>query len=461
MSIIKKMNEMLNNKDSRRFVANVIGNYAIKGGAMIVSFLVMPAYLNYFQSQALLGMWFTATALLNWIMMFDFGIGGGVRNEIVAPLETGDKKTLKQIFSAAYVSVGAIVLILLVVQHFIVQQVDWFSVLAVSPNEISERTLKLTIHILIIGVCVRFFSVLTTHILYAMQKATLAGLLNLISNILILVYMLIAHPLGNETDLIILAFVQAFSANIPAIIAMVMLFCGKLKGTTPSFRAFQWERAKKILGSGSGLFYLQILITVVFGVKEIFISWFVGPEQVVDYQIYFKLIGIVGSLFALALTPIWSAVTKALVQNKISWVKGLHKKGMQIICLFSIGQLILVFAMPWIAKIWLGVGATTIHWEYGLLFCVYNVLYMWVMMDYQFACGMNRIRAISIGLSVACVLNILFAYFGCKIYPGWITVVVATALAVIPCALLVSVDLKKYINMLEQKNKNSGAECHE
>lgn len=63
-------------KESRRLLINVLGNYLSKGGAMIVSLLVMPAYMRYFKSKAVLGMWFTVIQLLNWIMLFDFGIGG-------------------------------------------------------------------------------------------------------------------------------------------------------------------------------------------------------------------------------------------------------------------------------------------------------------------------------------------------------------------------------------------------
>ena len=71
----------LGDKDNRRLLFNVAGNYLVKGAAMLVSLLVMPAYMRYFESQAVLGMWFTLIQLLNWIMLLDFGIGGGLRNK--------------------------------------------------------------------------------------------------------------------------------------------------------------------------------------------------------------------------------------------------------------------------------------------------------------------------------------------------------------------------------------------
>ena len=87
----KVLTRYLGDKDNRTLLLNVAGNYLVKGGAMLVSLLMMPAYMRYFESQAVLGMWFTLIQLLNWIMLLDFGIGGGLRNKIVEPLQKGDK----------------------------------------------------------------------------------------------------------------------------------------------------------------------------------------------------------------------------------------------------------------------------------------------------------------------------------------------------------------------------------
>ena len=447
--IIEKTRKALQSRENFCLLINVIGNYMVKGAAMIVSLLIMPAYMNYFSSDVLLGMWFTATALLNWIMMFDFGIGGGVRNEIIAPLENGDKKKIKEILSTAYISVGMIVVILIILQQFVVEKINWYPLLALQSSDITEPTLKLVIHILVIGVCVRFFCVLVCHILYALQNAVAASFLNLMSNVIILVYMLLVEPTGSENDIVSLAWVQAIATNLPSLIAMIVLFTGRLKGSLPSLQFFNGECAKKILGTGGGMFYLQILITFVFGVKEVFISWFVGPAQVVEYQVYYKLIGVVGGLFALALTPIWSAVTKALVQRKINWIKRLYAKGVQIIGMLSACQILLVVLMPWIVKVWLGENSIKVDLGFSLLFCVYNVLYMLVMMGYQLTCGLGRFRAIVPGLTLAVVLNVVLAYIGCKLYHSWITVIVATTVAVIPCALWVHGDIRKYLDQLK------------
>lgn len=451
---LKKMvNTYLKNADNRRLLINVAGNYLVKGGAMLVSLLVMPAYMRYFPSQAVLGMWFTVVQLLNWIMLLDFGIGGGLRNKIVEPLQKGNKDRVIELTSAAYISVAGIVLVLIVLQHFVVDALNWYTILGLPQSEISESTLKKMVHILVIGVCIRFFSVLICHVLYALQKAVLPGFINLISSALIMLYLLFAKPTNSETDIVVLAYVNSIANNLPALIATVWVFATVLKGMWPRISAFTKNAASEVLGTGGMLFYLQIIIMVLFNVKELYISWFVGSEAVVEYQIYYKLIGMIGGLFSLALNPVWSAVTKALVEKKEEWIRSLYRKEMELIAIFGIAQIILVVAMPMIVKIWLGESAIAVSRVYAILFCIYNLIYMWMMLNYNFACGMGRTRVISIWLTIAGIGNLLLTMWGCGVYKSWITVVVATAIASIPCTVVVQNDIFKVIKNMNDKKE--------
>lgn len=434
---IRNIKQLLKHKDNIQLIKNVAGNYMVKGGAMIVSLLLTPAYMSYFPSQTLLGMWFTAIALLNWLMLFDFGIGGGIRNQLVAPLAQNDKQTVREILSAGYFSVGAIVVVLVILQYFIVPLVDWYVVFGISPTEISKTSLDTVVHILVSGILIRFFTVLISHVFYAMQKATVPGLLILISNILILVYIWISDPSGTEKDIIRLAVVQALATNLPTIAATAILFCGKLRRTFPTFSALKFSRVKSILGSGTGLFYLQILLTLVFGVKEIFITWFAGTAQVVDYNIYLKLIGVVATLFSLALTPVWSAVTKDYVDCNYQRIRKLYTVGIGVMLAFGMGQLLLIALLPYIAEIWLGSNAIAVSRTYAAVYSLYNLIYMWTMLNYNFACGMGRVKVIAVCLTMAAIINVALSYWWCAINPSWIMVIAATAVASIPCAMIV------------------------
>lgn len=436
----------IKNKNDKLLLISIIGNYLVKGGALVVSLFIMPAYMNYFHSNTMLGMWFTVIQLLNWIMLLDFGVGSGIRNKIIEPLKNGDRTRVISLISNTYISVVALVFSLTFVHLMIVEKINWYSILSITSKDISQSQLILMINILVIGIIVRFFSVIISQILYALQKSILPNAMILTSNIIILAF-LVFYKGNEENNIIILAYVNSIANNIPALIVTVWIFRTTLKGFWPRVSYFSMQVVKEVLETGGILFYIQIIFMLLFNVKEIYISWFIGTAEVVEYQIYYKLIGIIGGLYALALNPVWSAVTKAIVDGNKIWIQKLYKKAMYIIAAFGVLQFILVMMMPIIVKIWLGNHAIKISFFYGIAFSLYNVIYMWMMLNYNFACGMGRTEIISIYITFAAIANYILTIYACQILHSWISVIIATAIVSFPCAFVIQRDIKAALNL--------------
>lgn len=437
--MIQIKNKLANN----RLTKNIVGNYIMKILAMIVSFFLTPAYMNFFYSNKVLGMWFTLVAILNWIMMFDFGIGAGVRNNLVLALEKKDSLEIAKIIVSGMVANTTIVIFFCVIQHFVVESINWYTVLGIGEEDVSISNLKLIIHILAIGISLRMFASFVSHIYYAMQKAVASSIMAFFSNLLILLYMIIIPSNGSEQDIVGLAIVHAICYNIPVLIAVIDIFCVKLKNVKFRINCLDRRHLQMITGVGVNFFYLQILITLAFGVKEIMITWFAGAGQVVDYNVYQKIIGLAGTLFALALVPIWSEVTERYVQGRIDDILILYKKGEKIIFLIGIGQFILVFLFPIVNKIWLGNNAIKVSYVDLFIFAIYNLEYMLIMLNYNFLCGMSKIKELSLTLTIMVVLNFLLSYFGSFVWKSWAMVMAASVIASIPALIVTTITIFK------------------
>ena len=437
--MIQIKNKLANN----RLTKNIVGNYIMKILAMIVSFFLTPAYMNFFYSNKVLGMWFTLVAILNWIMMFDFGIGAGVRNNLVLALEKKDSLEIAKIIVSGMVANTTIVIFFCVIQHFVVESINWYTVLGIGEEDVSISNLKLIIHILAIGISLRMFASFVSHIYYAMQKAVASSIMAFFSNLLILLYMIIIPSNGSEQDIVGLAIVHAICYNIPVLIAVIDIFCVKLKNVKFRINCLDRRHLQMITGVGVNFFYLQILITLAFGVKEIMITWFAGAGQVVDYNVYQKVIGLAGTLFALALVPIWSEVTERYVQGRIDDILILYKKGEKIKFLIGIGQFILVFLFPIVNKIWLGNNAIKVSYVDLFIFAIYNLEYMLIMLNYNFLCGMSKIKELSLTLTIMVVLNFLLSYFGSFVWKSWAMVMAASVIASIPALIVTTITIFK------------------
>ena len=105
----------MKNRNNNEISKNVLYTLIIKGLAMVISILIVPAYVSYFNNDTAYGAWLTIASVFTWITMFDFGIGNGLRNHLVKTLAEKDDEGSKKYISSAYISVGVISLVLLIV----------------------------------------------------------------------------------------------------------------------------------------------------------------------------------------------------------------------------------------------------------------------------------------------------------------------------------------------------------
>jgi len=446
--MLEKIKNILRDTDERQLLHNVLGNYILKFGSMILVFLLMPKYIQYFESQKLLGVWLTSLEIYSLAVLFDFGIGYGVRNLIVEPLHKNDTLKLKKIISTGFISVTLIVLIITAMGSLIIYGSNWNQLLNVSTEEVAKLELRKIILAFMFGMALYVYSSVINSILFALQKAIIPYLLIFISDLSIYVY--IKYSLFNNFDFnfINLIYVKIISTIIPLIIVLFYLFKKPLKGTLPSTKHFCKKSLKSIFNLGGKLFIIQLLVSLLFNMREIYISILVGTDQVVEYQVYFKILGSIGTVYIVALRPVWSAVTKANVEKNKSRILSIFKRNSLMLLVLSVFQLVLLMLFPVIARIWLGDSTIELNVYYGLIFCFYNVLYMWLTLNFNIVSGMNRTEKISFCLTIAVILNIVLSVVFSFINSTWISILLATSISIIPCAIIIPNDLMKAIDKI-------------
>jgi len=228
--LIDKMPEKIRNMNENDWLIllNTIGAIMIKGGALVVSLLTMPAFFRYFRDQEVLGLWFTILSVLSWILTFDLGIGNGLRNHLVSALASYDRSIIKKYISSAYIAIGIVALASVGASVMIFRFLRWNAIFNISNNIVSNNTLNRVVVIVFSGIMLQFLLKLITSILYAMQKSALNNLLNLISSILIYLYLAVAKSSDVTTNLISMAIVYVLAVNIPLLVATIIVFSKEL-----------------------------------------------------------------------------------------------------------------------------------------------------------------------------------------------------------------------------------------
>lgn len=440
----KKFKELDDN--SINIITNVFATFIIKGGALVVSFLTTPSFIRYFDNTQVLGLWFTLLSVLSWILTFDLGIGNGLRNQLIKPLVEKDYLKAKKYISSAYLSVGLVVLISLIVFILSFDKINWNTIFNISTKIVSRNNLMNAVFIVFSGIMIQFFLKLITSILYALQKSAVNNLITLFNSIVILIFVNIFRFNSVEESLINLAIVYSISVNLPLLITSIVVFSTSLKKASPNIRYFRKKLAKNILKLGASFLWIQVMYMILNGTNEFLITWFVGPEAVVEYQIYNRIFSLVGTVFTIALTPIWSAVTKSLAENNFIWIKKTFKLLSKLSVVAIVGTFIIVPFLQPLFNIWLGSSTIEVNYIYAVIFAIVASINIWNTVLSTIANGLGELKPQAILFTIAVAIKLPLAWLLVNIYPSWISIMVASIISMLAYCVFQPILLNLIIN---------------
>ncbi len=448
---IKNKYKYLDKKNKRLFL-NTFFSLIIKAAAVLISLLILPAYMSYFIDNKILGLWFTALSVLSLVLTFDFGIGNGLRNNLAIAISKNDKINITKYISSAYIMVGSIITIVILVGYLVFYFIDWNRVFNISSEIIPFENLLEVIRIIFIGIMIQFFLKLVNSIMYALQKPALPSLLTLISSIILLIFVSFSEREDSMSNLKKLAYINVLAANLPLLISTVIIFSNKLKFAIPKLEYFDKSYALKIIRLGGLFFLLQIMFMIISNTNEFLISFLSKPENVVDFKIYNSIFGIVGTVFLLAITPVWSEVTDSYARNELGWIKKLYLNLYKIAIAGVIVLIILFFMNQIIINYWLGINRIQTSYNYSIVFVILGVLFMWNAILSSIANGIGKLKTAMIYLTMGAVLNIPLAYLFTNFFGDWIGVVVANIISLLPFCIMQTIWFWKFFKQKSISN---------
>jgi O-antigen/teichoic acid export membrane protein len=280
------------------------------------------------------------------------------------------------------------------------------------------------------------------------------SLLALISNFIVFLFLIIATPSDMETNLLSLAFLNVFSVNLPLLFATVFVFSTSLRQERPSIKYFRRRYAREVFQLGSTFFLIQVLGLVINWTNEMLISLLADTQYVVTYQAYNRLFLLGFTLFALVLTPLWSAVTKALAEQRFSWMKKQYKLLVVLSLLACVAEIALLPLAQFLFDFWLGKGAITVNWDIAVSFVLLCCVSIWVDSFNAVNRGMGKLKPQIILLMFAALLKIPLAIVLYHLLASWSAVVLANVILYIPLCIGMPIIVRRDILKAERDARN-------
>lgn len=439
---MKKINE-----NEKIIAKNVLGAFLIKGGALIISFLTTPLFLRFFDDdKEILGVWYTLLSVLNWFMTFDLGIGNGIRNRLVNAFAKKEQLEAKKIISSGIFSNGIVTAILTIIGLVFLKVVNLNQFLNVSTDIISADVLYQSASIVFMAIMLRFLLTVISSVFYAIQKSFVNNVISLCASVLQFLFLLLFNFDSAEKAIFYLSIGYLITANLPSIVAGVIVFSTKLKECSPSIKCIEKKHIQGVMGIGSIFFLCQITYMLMMNTNEAVISNLFGPEYTTEYTFYFKITSLISTLLTLAMTPIWSVVTKAIAEENYLWTRKLYRV-LKFVGLGATGVefLLIPFLQP-IMNMWLGDNSFKIDYGIALAFACFGSVFIYTGILSTIVCGMTRMKLQTISYSIAMVVRFILIYILAKLGADWSIVVWCTVLVLLPYCVIQHIDLNVYFS---------------
>jgi len=422
---------------------NIAASFVLKAVSIVLSLIKVPILLSYLNSEKY-GVWLTIASILDWMSIFDLGLGHGFRNRFAEAIALNDQDKAKGLVSTAYTSMSAIMFFVFLIAVPIILILNWGKIL--NTTLISEKELTITVLMVTAVFAARFVLQLVTVMLKALQKPALSDVFLPISNALILILIpILGHYIKNS-----LFWASAIIAIPPVLVLLIahyIMFNKEYTIYKPSLRRSDKKYLKDIYSLGWKFFVGQICGLILFSSANIILTQAVNPSEVTIYNIAYKYFSLPISYFMIIITPYWSAVTDAYCKNEFSWIKNNMRNIQYIACAFCFVILGMLLVSKFAFHLWIQ-DRVKIPFCLSLTLTLYNIF---VVIMSPFSMFLNGFGRLKLGTIISPIKTIIFLPLAWELSKLWGAVGLVIALFITNILPNLYFEIRQYSLIVNKK----------
>ena len=439
--MFKKIQHLFTEGDQRtvKIKKNIFASILLKGIDILIYLLLVPLTLGYLNAYEY-GIWLTLNSILLWINSFDIGLGNGLRNKLAIAIAKEDWNLGKIYVSTTFYTLVIITLLLFGIIYLCCSYINWYSVLNVATDSVPH--LDDVVLFSFACFCLNFVFKFVESIYLAMQLPAITNLMKLLGHGLSLILIWVLTQV-TEGSLLYVAVTYSISPVFIYIAAYPITFSWKYPQISPSLKCIQFTYLKDLMGIGMQFFFLQIAGIILFASSNIIISQILGPENVTPYNIAYRYFSVIPLIFAILITPMWSAVTDAYTRGEIDWIKRSMYKIRKLLFLTGIVIFLMIVCADIAYKLWIG-SKVSIPFTLTLCMGIYIYILVWSLSYSNFLNGIGKLKLQVINTAFVAVIFYPLAVFLTKI--GGVTfMVIAMILTNLSGAILNTMQFNQII----------------
>ena len=413
-----------------------------------IVYTTIPLLINYLDKEQY-GLWVTIFSIINIVFFVDIGIGNGLKTKLTEALSLKNYKLAKNYISTAYILIFIIAFLLLVIGIYLIYSINLKNLLNTSISEVELKKVFL----------LTLFMVLTCFVLnlyktfyYAIQQSSKVELSLLFYQLIVLSFIVVVLNYYTRS-LFIVALIYGISNFIIGIVFTVAFF-RKNQHIKPAIRFFRKERINDLMGLSLEFFFIQLCMIIIFATDNVIISKFLGPREVTNYDVVYKLFQVLIILSIIVQDPFWPLYSDAYIKKDYKWIKKtlIRFNYLFIPFVFLVGMTV-YFSKSiiniWIQKELLISSKLLVFMGLFVIVRTYSVIYM------NFLNGIGKVRLQLKLYVIGAFINIpLSIYFAKYLNFGSSGVILGTIVSIISMSILLPIQTFKLLKNNERSKNN-------
>jgi O-antigen/teichoic acid export membrane protein len=405
-------------------------------GSSIIPLITVPILLTGLGAPQY-AIWATMTTLINWISLFDFGVGYSLKNRIAEAVAVNKVRRIIPVIAGTmqfYILSSVVLLLLFFISLY---HVNVFN---------DHKTLAILIYIPVI---ISFPFTMGNFLMQALSRFTLLNFLLLSQGIIWLIVILLnkygvlhlkLESLGISFSLIYL-FVNA-----------TIFFIAIYQLRFPLAVFSKWKhffKQKNTMVSGLRFFILQLASLLLYSVGNILTYDNLDLISVAKYDIINKVFILGITVFNIIISVYWVEISKVKAQNDHPQLLKMRKQLLLISMVFTILSCAAVFIIPLLLNLWTN-GRITVEYRYLFAFAILGGIQAFSYSGAVFLNAFENLKGqilFSVGASL-CMFPLVKQLF--KIGMGINTVPIASAILTIPTLIYVIYKSRNCINQVSK-----------
>lgn len=429
-----RLRERLSTRNGRIGV-NIIASLGLKAMAIVVSFLLVPATLDYLNTFEY-SIWLTLSSIMVWISYFDIGMGNGLRNKLTEALTKEDLPLARSYIGSTFLLMSAVIIGIYLLYTALHTWIDWPTLLNL-PQERLSTDLNALVLVMLIPFSINFVMRCLGSIYQAKQMPFVNDLLIGLGSLLSLLSIYILQWFKPEGRLEDVALCFSFAPMLVYLVALPITFA-RFKELRPSWQDISLKHSKEVLSLGGQFFVMQMASLLLFATANFFLSRYSHSEEVVHYNIAYRYFSVLPMAFVIIITPYWSAATEAFTKHEFEWIRQSVRRMLLLWLVFGIGGTLMLLLSGLAYRLWVGLS---ISLSLSIALLIYMMVSCWVHLFSFFINGIGRTRVQLYSSVMTCIIYIPLAIYCTKAWGG-VGICVAMSTSLLFSAILLPIQYR-------------------